>query len=140
MRINSSKNISSTGTTKKSRKSEGGKGFNPIENEEVSHAPAVSHSMGISDIDAILALQSVDNVNGDERKKQAVHHADLMLNELEALKVSLLSGQATQAQLIKLKNLLDSKPDYTEDSGLVDILNQINLRVSVELAKFSRKK
>ncbi len=140
MRVNSSKNIGSNAGAKKTKKGTSGSKFNPIENEEATSASSVSSATPLSDLDALLALQSVDPPSVREQRKKAVFHADQMLSELEKLKIAILSGQHTRLHLQKLKNLIDHRPEYAEDSGLLDLLNQINLRVEVELAKFNAKK
>ncbi len=140
MRVNSSKNVGSNAGTKKAKKGTSGSKFNPIENEEAGAATTVNHTAPLSDLDALLALQSVEAVDPREQRKKVVFHADQMLGELEKLKIAILSGQHTKDHLLKLKNLIDHRPEYAEDSGLLDLLNQINLRVEVELAKFNVKR
>ncbi|MGH1349459.1 MAG: flagellar assembly protein FliX [Methyloligellaceae bacterium] len=140
MRVNSSKNVGSNAGAKKTKKNASGSKFSPIENEEASSATSVNKTAPLSDLDAILALQSVEAVDQKEQRKKAVFHADQMLSELEKLKIAILSGQHTRAHLLKLKNLIDHRPEYAEDSGLIDLLDQINLRVEVELAKFNAKR
>ncbi|HEX5509323.1 MAG TPA: flagellar assembly protein FliX [Pseudolabrys sp.] len=87
----------------------------------------------ISTVDALIALQAVEDPM--ERRKRAVRHGRKALDELDSLKVSLLDGSLDQSTLARLKVVADGLDQSSGDPGLDTVLNEINLRVAVELAK-----
>jgi hypothetical protein len=90
-----------------------------------------------SAMDALLTVQA----SGDslERKKRALRRGNSLLDELDQLKVSLLSGRIQPALLLKLRHQLAERRDHVDDPRLDDILAHIELRAEVELAKLARR-
>jgi hypothetical protein len=91
---------------------------------------------GIGGIDALLALQAVDDIG--ERRRRAVRRGRTALDALDALKVGLLSGTLDAAALAKLKAVTKQADAPLNDAQLDGILAEIELRAEVELAKFER--
>ena len=88
---------------------------------------------GVSSIDALLALQAV----GDpmERRKRAVNRASRMLDVLDEVKVALLDGQLPASALSRLMDSIREERGDTEDPKLEKVLDEIELRAAVEMAK-----
>jgi Class II flagellar assembly regulator len=97
-----------------------------------SKASAAAHNIG--GIDALMALQGVDDIG--ERRKRAVRRGRHALDVLDALKIGLLSGTVDTAALARLKTAAADMKDASGDPGLDAVLAEISLRVEVELAKF----
>ena len=87
----------------------------------------------VSTIDALLALQSVGTPT--ERKRRAVGRAGRILDLLDDLKLSLLEDNASPDALGKLIKAVREQRDGTDDQGLEGVLNEIETRAAVELAK-----
>jgi Class II flagellar assembly regulator len=87
-------------------------------------------------LDGLIALQAA----GDslERRKKAVRRGRGLLDTLDQLKISILSGRIQPMQLENLKNQLRSQSDSIDDPVLADVLAHIELRAAVELAKLGR--
>lgn len=103
-----------------------------------SAAPAASAAptsgvTGVASIDALLALQAV----GDplERRKRAVNRASRILDVLDDVKVALLDGQVSPGALTRLMDAIREERGDTEDPRLEGVLDQIELRAAVEMAK-----
>lgn len=96
-------------------------------------ASATSGMRVIGGIDALLALQGVDEPG--ERRKKAVRRGRTALDALDALKLGLLSGTLDTAALARLKSVTGGLAEPTGDAGLDTVLAEIELRVEVELAK-----
>ena len=114
----------------------GGEGF------RVSGAPApatpaaVSSASGVSGlvgVEALLALQDVESAT--ERRRRSVGRAGRMLDELDGLKIALLAGELDPAQLDRLARAVREQRAATEDPGLEALLDEIETRAAVELAK-----
>ena len=86
-------------------------------------------------IDAILALQAVDGPL--EGKKRALRRGRSLLDTLDEIKADMLIGHVSGD---KLDALVATLSDMRERSlpGLDAALDDIELRVRVELAKFGR--
>jgi len=94
-----------------------------------------SSAASIQSVDAILALQSVGDFN--EAKKQATSRAHSLLDVLDELKLALLEGGLPKSKLVALMNLLQSQRDDTQDASLEAVLDEVETRAAVELAKLS---
>jgi len=86
-------------------------------------------------IDAILALQAVGGPL--EGKRKAVRRGQSLLHTLDEIKADLLVGQVSGERLDALVAML---AEFRERSlpDLDAVLDDIELRVRVELAKFGR--
>ena len=100
-------------------------------------APRSSNAAGslraISTIDALIALQGVEDPT--ERRKRAVAKGRNALDVLDALKLGVLDGSVDQSMLSRLKVASEGLTDTSGDAGLDVVLGEIGLRVAVELAK-----
>lgn len=101
--------------------------------EAAQAAPAIGAARPLTGIDALLALQGIEEPG--ERRKRAVKRARTALDSLDELKLGLLSGGADPATLHRLRLLLTDVATETGDERLDGILSEIALRVGVELAK-----
>lgn len=86
-------------------------------------------------LDGLLALQMVEDPL--QRRRKAVRRGAGMLAQLEAIKADLLIGQVGEGRLNQLMALLGEARETTEP-GLDAVIDDIELRVRVELAKRQR--
>lgn len=107
--------------------------FTVSEQEAPRNAAAAGSLRAISTVDALIALQGVENPA--ERKKRAVAKGRNALDVLDTLKLSLLDGSVDGGTLARLKVAAEGLSEQTGDPGLDTILGEIDLRVAVELAK-----
>ena len=98
-------------------------------------APASSASgvSGVSDVSALMALQGVEDVT--ERRRRAIRRGGGLLDRLEELKLALLQGEAGEGALDRLSRTLREERPVDADAELNSLLDQIDLRAAVELAK-----
>jgi hypothetical protein len=107
--------------------------FTLSEGEETRRSGAPAAPRTIGSIDALIALQSLEDPT--ERRKRAVKHGRVALDALDELKIGLLGGTMTQATLDKLRAIAGELKASSGDQGLDAVLGEIELRVEVELAK-----
>jgi len=113
----------------------GGEGFSVETPQAGGHAgvAATSGASALTSVDAILALQSTGDFT--EAKKRATERAFTMLDVLDDLKLALLEGGIPRAKLVALMDLLQSRRESTNDSRLEAMLDEVETRAAVELAK-----
>lgn len=103
-----------------------------------SAAPAAAPSAaagpaGVAGLSALVALQGIETAT--ERRRRAVRRGGGLLDRLDELKLALLSGETGEGALRRLgQSLREARPE-DDDPRLGDLLNQIDLRAAVELAK-----
>lgn len=91
---------------------------------------------GVSSVDALLALQDVGGPL--ERRRRAVGRAGRILDELDKMKVSLLEGGLGPHDLELLRRAVREERSNTDDPRLEAVLDEIETRAAVELAKLER--
>jgi len=96
-------------------------------------ASAASAASGVADVSALMALQGVETAT--ERRRRAIRRGGGLLDRLEELKLALLDGGAGEGALERLSRTLREERPEDADPGLTELLNQIDLRAAVELAK-----
>ncbi|KQT03665.1 MULTISPECIES: flagellar assembly protein FliX [unclassified Bradyrhizobium] len=87
-----------------------------------------------ANIDALLALQGVDE-DPIERRKRSVARGRTALDVLDDLKIGLLSGNLDGSTVMRLRDAAANLKSSSGDPGLDAVLAEIELRVEVELAK-----
>lgn len=102
--------------------------------EQPEGASSVSASNAIGSVDALLAAQSVEAAS-DEERRQARARGDDILDRLDELRHGLLAGTLTRGQIVALANLVRSRRGSIVDPKLREILDEIELRAEVEIAK-----
>ena len=96
----------------------------------VSAGGAVSR---ISSVDALIALQEVGGPL--ERRRRATGRASRILDALDTLKLELLEGGLTPSVVEALMRAVRDQRALTDDPRLEDVLDEIETRAAVELAK-----
>lgn len=105
-----------------------------LSEEEGTRQPGAAASLrAISSVDALMALQGVEDAT--ERRKRAVAKGRNALDVLDKLKLGLLDGSVDGSTLARLKVAAEGLTDETGDTSLDAVMHEIDLRVAVELAK-----
>jgi hypothetical protein len=74
------------------------------------------------------------------KRKRAVGRAGRILDLLDELKLALIDGGASPAMLDRLVSAVREERAVTEDARLDAVLDQIETRAAVELAKLGRSR
>jgi hypothetical protein len=114
----------------------GGEGFRIFTPQQVAgpgQASSVSAAQGVMGVEALLALQDVGNPT--ERKRRAVGRAGRILDVLDHIKVAMLDGDLSGADLDRLRRAVREERAGTDDPKLEAVLEEIELRAAVEVAK-----
>ena len=95
---------------------------------------AASAPRAAANIDALLALQGIEE-DPTERRKRSFVRGKSALDVLDDLKLKLLSGNLDKATVLRLRDAAANLKSSSGDPGLDAVLSEIELRVEVELAK-----
>lgn len=117
----------------------GGEGFQVAQPPAAAGAAQVARASGVAgvmSVDAILALQDIGGPL--ERRRRAVKRAGKILDVLEDVKIALLSGDVAIDDLERLKRAIAEERQGSDDERLEGVLNEIETRAAVELAKLER--
>lgn len=141
-KVGSSSSVSSTGSAGRTggvSSAQAAEFSSLLSNVSETSAPAsVAGMTGVLSVDAILAAQFVDEADlSKQRKKRAVQHGNDILDKLEDLRLAILTGHISKQKLLELSNLLKQTREEGLDPELKDILDEIQLRADVELAKLT---
>lgn len=98
-------------------------------------AANVSATAPAAGIEALLALQAVEDPLF--AKKKAVRRGTRLLDALESIRTDLIVGSISEGRLNLLMALVSQARERSEP-GLDSLLDDIELRARVELAKFGR--
>lgn len=134
MRIEGSSRTQGSGYSAPLRRGAGGV-FEPEPEMPATPRAEAAPVLGAAGLDALLALQAVDDVVLTRRK--AVRRGRQMLDALDEVKADLLAGRISEGRLNQLLALVGQARERTEP-GLDAVLDEVELRARVELAKFGR--
>ena len=101
-----------------------------------AHAQIVAGPGPIAALDSILALQGLDD--STQGKSKGLAHGEQLLDLLDSVRDGLLAGGIPRATLNKLAAAVTRRHEAFADPKLQDVLDQIELRAHVELAKLEQ--
>ena len=112
-----------------------GAGFSAaaVQTEASRPAARMRNVLGPHGVDALLAVQAADDALS--RRRRAVARGRNILDLLDDLRIGLLSGRASPDKLAELAALLAADPGAADSKELRRVLEAIELRARVELAK-----
>lgn len=127
------KGASKTDTKKRT----GDAGFSNMVSDagEAEPTAAVSKPSAVTALDALLTLQGAEEGLSKEASKRARQRAEELLDQLDKVKIGLLTGELSVATLQDLPRTIGQHRDKVMDPKLAEILDDIDLRAQVELAK-----
>lgn len=135
MKITSSTPLGYATSTGTQRRSSGDFSVSRSEgsSKSASTAPTAA-AAGMLGLDALMALQGEEDVLTGRRRRQ-IKRSGEMLDALDDLRIGVLSGDIDDAALLRLQSLITEHREEVEDERLQGILNEIETRAFVELAK-----
>ncbi|MFN3522272.1 MAG: flagellar assembly protein FliX [Phenylobacterium sp.] len=141
MKVSGTGGVGGPASGGRTRAAGGGEGFRlngPSASAPAAQAAPAAGVSGVVSVDALLALQ---NVGGPlERRRRAVGRAGRILDVLEEVKLAMLAGGVSAADLERLGRAVRDQREATDEPGLEGVLDEIETRAAVELAKLELAK
>jgi len=110
-------------------------GFAPEFLSEPRASAAASGVAALSSVDALIALQEVPDATKGRAK--AVRRGRDILDMLEDVRDGLLTGSVSRSSLQRLLALVNVEREEFADPVLAAVMDEIELRAKVELAKLN---
>jgi hypothetical protein len=137
MKIDSTGSTRSTSTVRRNERGPGGKPGDFLRHlESGSGNAAVNGPKPMSAMDGLLALQEVDD--STERRARSRKRGDDLLDRLDEIRHGLLIGGVPRAALQNLATMVRDRRQEIADPQLQEVLDEIELRAAVELAKYEQ--
>jgi hypothetical protein len=134
MKISGTGGVSSPGTGAQPR-SAAAPGF-AVSTSSASGAAQTARAAatgGVGSVEALIALQEADGPL--ERRRRQVKRAGRLLDVLDELKLAMLAGEPSSLTLQRLARAVDEAREQTHDLRLDGVLDEVETRAAVELAK-----
>lgn len=122
-------------TKKKSKSAENAGSFDEFISSAASQSAGAGQAQSIAKVDALLAVQAAEDPTEGAARKKMRQRADTILNELENLRLAMLGGTMTVGHMINIADVVASHRENISDPALTAIMDEIDLRAQVELAK-----
>ncbi len=101
--------------------------------EQASPASGTSSASPVQSVEALLSIQEVPDATS--RRSRGLQRGHDILDELEELRRGLILGTLDPAQIERLRALAGRERARVDDPRLAEILNEVEIRAAVELAK-----
>jgi hypothetical protein len=136
MRIEQSSSLSPSVTRRTAQAPSGEGRFAEALSQDATTTAANAPNV-VATVDNLFILQEVaEDLSG--RRKAAVKRGDNMLDRLDDIRIALLTGSLPRGQLESLRRMARERGDVLNDPLLQAVLDEIELRVAVELAKLDK--
>jgi hypothetical protein len=137
MKVNGPAGPASPGAPRAGRPASGGFSLGgPAAPAAAAPAAASAVASTVAGLSALMALQGVESAT--ERRRRAIRRGGGLLDRLDELKLALLAGLPAGTALEGLQRAVGESVDEVDDPRLRAVLQQIELRAAVELAKAGR--
>lgn len=137
MKIQGTGSTSKTDKSKKSSKSSSGSGVfgTMLTASDIPETSSMAQSQAVTNVEALLAAQAVEDPTERKARKRMRERGEQLLNEMEKIRLTLMSGQLTVGHLLNLADIASTHKENISDPLLTEILAEIDLRAQVEIAK-----
>jgi len=135
--VSSQRAAPSKGPAKKAGTSGAGAVFSPnFGSGGAQPSQAAGGVSSLTSIHSLLAVQGVDDPTTGRRR--AIENASETLDVLDELKLGLLAGELPADKLQRLLSHVSTERSEIDDPALANVLDHIELRARVELAKYGQ--
>jgi Class II flagellar assembly regulator len=136
MKVEGPKGTQSASKSKKSSSSGASDAdFSQYVNLGTQETAGAMASQSIAQLDVLLAVQGAEDPAARAAKKRTRERAANILGELDKIRIAMLGGNLTVGHMIDVADVVASHRDKIQDPMLTAIMDEVDLRAQVELAK-----
>lgn len=140
MKVGGPGRVGAPGKTSKKQRQSDGSFVDALTAYTSAEDVAEADNLGpIDSVGNLLSLQEAPARDDRSARRRTVVHGSSLLDGLEELRLGLLTGSIPIDRLARLAQALRSRNSRSEDADLEDLIDQIELRTEVELAKLQRR-
>ena len=142
MKVEGPKSNQGVSTSKKTKSgsSSGGADFSSMITDTAGEAEKTAAAHSISRVDGLFALQAAEDPTERAARNRMVSRAGDILSELDRIRMALLNGNVSVSHIENIIRLIGVNRERVEDPELIYVLDEIDLRAQVELAKLENAK
>lgn len=122
-------------TKKKGKAGQADGSFEDFVTSAPSGPSSARPSQSIAQVDALLAVQGAEDPTARAARGRMRKRADIILNVLDKIRMAMLGGTLTVGHMIDVADVVASHREKITDPALTAIMDEIDLRAQVELAK-----
>lgn len=140
MKVGGPGRVGAPGKTSKKQRQSDGSFVDALTAYTSAEDVAEADNLGpIDSVGNLLSLQEAPARDDRPARRRTVVHGSSLLDGLEELRLGLLTGSIPIDRLARLAQALRNRNSRSEDADLEDLIDQIELRTEVELAKLQRR-
>ncbi len=95
-------------------------------------------SQSIAKVDALLAVQGAEDPTERAARRRMRERGDQVLRQLDHLRLGVLTGNLNIGQVIDIADVVASHREKITDPELTSVLDEIDLRAQIEIAKMRK--
>ncbi len=137
MKVGGTKGASGASGTKKTSSSSGGSNvdFSQFVNSGASETPSAGATQSIAQLDVLLAAQEVEDPMQRTARNKMRARSNNILEKLDQIRLKMLGGDLTIGHMLDVADVVASHRDKIDDPALTAIMDEVDLRAQVEIAK-----
>jgi hypothetical protein len=135
IKVDGSRPVDAARTARTRTAAPSGVAFSLVQAEDTRSAACVSGPSPIGSVEALIALQEMSS--STTGRARAARRGKDMLDLLDDVRDGLLAGHVSRDTLQRLVQLVGAKREDFVDPGLSSVMDEIDLRARVELAKLN---
>ena len=94
---------------------------------------------GVSAVGGVFAIQEVETSTDGRSRGLLVGYGDDLLDRLEELRIEILLGAVSKDNLADLAHEMRQKRQQVDDPALNELIDEIEMRAEIEIAKLTRE-
>jgi len=102
-------------------------------------ARALGGASAVFSVGSILSVQETLDATSEKAKNKLRGFGNDVLDHLDDLRLGILEGTVSKDRLTDLARMLREKREQSDDARLNAVIDEIELRAEVEIAKLTRK-
>src|SRR5262245_8471901 len=83
---------------------------------------SAGQTQSIGTVDSLLALQGAEDPTAKAAKKRVKQRANVILNELDKVRIAMLTGRLTVGHMIDIADVIASHREKISDPALTDLM------------------